>query len=254
MINFDFHFHLLTKHAISKQADLNKPIEVDGFVMKALNEMIGGSFESQASPAQVLDSQLYFGINAINAVELAFVQDIHKLLGIINIEEGLPLNREMVRQIKEGLTSYYNLFNEQVAFTLSALTNNAGWKIHLIKRGDEAARKAIEAALSDPENFAQAKNRWFALSIEGGHNLVETLINSGQRHMTAELTLKRIQDREDVDIISMNLCHLTDIPELRLGGFAQGLNRKAHGLFRSDDFIPFGGKLKGTTVGLQAEL
>jgi len=105
------------------------------------------------------------------------------------------------------------------------------------------------------KTLSGGKKRYLALSIEGGHNLSNVPIKRGVPSNNPELQLKEIQDRNDVDIMSLNLCHLSFIPEQELSGFAQGLNKGAQFAFKSDDFIPKAGlgiTQKGKNVIRQA--
>lgn len=241
MAHFDFHFHLLFKHAIAQDGiSVSDNIEVKGLA-NILNAIFGGPFESQSSPKMVMQSQLYFGVIATLSLEHAFIRRMFSFPGF-KLEKALPLNNKLIREIRDGKTTYNKIFNDQLDFTVKSITDNAAWNINLINRSADttAAQSALETALADPAVYKGT--RWFALSIEGGHNLSEVLVRGTDIHQTPEATLKSLQDRDDVDFISINLCHLSYIPELHLGTFAQGLNKTAQIAFNSEDFHP--------TVGL----
>lgn len=247
--HFDFHFHLLFKHAISGGRDVNKNIEVEGFA-DLLDTAFGGPFESQSSPQMVLNSPLKFGLVAILSVEHAFVKRMLRIPGF-RLEKALPLDPQMVQKIKNSEVSYHQLFQEQVDFTIKTIDQFAkNWDMLLLNRTKDKgepgvwdairqrAHNNMEEAIRQREKYDGT--RWFALSIEGGHNLSEVPIrnNLGLIHQTPEETLKRLQDRDDVDFMAMNLSHLSRIPEMPLSGFAQGLNKSAQKAFHSPDFHP----------------
>ncbi|WP_132054635.1 amidohydrolase family protein [Pseudocnuella soli] len=255
MAHFDFHFHLLFKHAISgdtdanEHTDVNQNIDVKGFA-DLLDSAFGGPFESQASPQMVLQSPLKFGLIAILSVEHAFVKRMMRIPGF-RLEKALPLDPKMVQQIKNSEVSYHELFQKQVTFTRDTIqTHGKDWDMLLLNRSKdrdepgvwEAIRKRANANMQDAIKHQQnyKGSRWFALSIEGGHNLSEVPIRNQQGliHQTPEETLKKLQDREDVDFLAINLSHLSRIPEMQLSGFAQGLNMSAQKAFRSPDFHP----------------
>jgi microsomal dipeptidase-like Zn-dependent dipeptidase len=204
-----------------------------------LNTVFGGPFSSQSSPRMVRASPLYFGVTSLLAVEHAFVNNMLRLPGF-RLDKALPLDQKMIEDIKESRTSYFKLFQSQLQFTLEKTKEReADWKIFLLNRSDdgqkEGALRAMESALENPHGYNG--NRYFALSIEGGHNLSEVPIRKGP-FQTPEATLQRLQDNPQFDFISLNLCHLSFIPEMVLGGFAQGLNKNSQKAFNSLDFLP----------------
>jgi microsomal dipeptidase-like Zn-dependent dipeptidase len=242
MAQFDFHFHLLFKHAISDDQDVHKNIDVRGFG-GLLDKIFGGPFDSQSSPEMVKNSPLYFGVIGILAVEHAFVNEMLRFPGF-RLEKALPISEQMIKDIKESKTTYKKLFDAQVAYTIKHVLHNQGkWNMQLLNRADPASTTTaladLESALQNPKGYTGT--RWFALSIEGGHNLCEVPIKSGQFYKEPEETLRKLMDRTDVDFMAMNLCHLSFIPEMHLGGFAQGLNKNSQQAFRSDDFHPSAG-------------
>jgi microsomal dipeptidase-like Zn-dependent dipeptidase len=247
--HFDFHFHLLFKHAISGGTDVNENIDVKGFA-DLLDTAFGGPFESQSSPQMVKQSPLKFGLIAILSVEHAFVKRMLRIPGF-RLDRALPLDPKMVQKIKASEVSYHELFQEQVQYTLDKMAQfGKDWDMLLLNRSKDkegpgvwdAIRKRANNNMQDAirQQQAYAGSRWFALSIEGGHNLSEVPIrnNLGLIHHTPEETLKRLQDREDVDFMAINISHLSRIPEMPLCGFAQGLNKSAQNAFHSPDFHP----------------
>lgn len=234
---FDSHFHLLFKHFVTTNVQLDEDLRVNG-IAQVMDEIFGGLFDSQSSPRQVSKSPLFVGVTSILAVEHAFA---NKVLSVMNIDLSgiLPLDRDLFSETKQGKRTYYDEFRRQVKFYIDVAPKLAvsPYNIEFISR-DNAAQfgntfQEIEAALKS------GNKRYLAFSIEGGHNLSNVPIRSQtQRSLNPELQLKEIQSRNDIDFMSMNLCHLSHIPEQTLGGFAQGLNKTAQIAFKSDDFMP----------------
>jgi microsomal dipeptidase-like Zn-dependent dipeptidase len=241
MAQFDFHFHLLFKHAVSGQQNVDGDVDVKGFA-KLLNTIFGGPFSSQSSPQMVKNSPLYFGVVSLLAIEHAFVNNMLHFPGF-RLDTALPLDQQMVKDIRDGRTSYYSLFDKQLQFTLQKIKEKeADWKFFLLNRSaanKQEAVQALDAAINAPRTYNGS--RYFAFSIEGGHNLSEVPIRKELKSQTPEETLQRLQDNRQVDFLSLNLCHLSHIPEQILGGFAQGLNKSAQTAFHSADFQPTDG-------------
>lgn len=240
-MQFDFHFHLLFKHAITLNQPEDQNIELGNFI-DILDLVMGGPFNSQSSPKQVLSSPLFCGVISLLAMERAFAERMLKIPGF-SLEKQLPLNGKMISQIKNGTTTYNHLFITQLDFTLGTIEKNPAWKINILNRSQtDQLNKMLEAQMKSTGSGKLLEERFFALSIEGGHNLCEVSIGGNAIHHTPEITLKGLQDRDDVDFISLNLCHLSNIPEQQLASFAQGLNQKAQKAFVSAEFFPRGGK------------
>jgi microsomal dipeptidase-like Zn-dependent dipeptidase len=240
---FDFHFHLLFKHHICDQKDFNKDLELRG-LGKLLSDVMGGAFGSQSSPSQVKQSNLYLGVIALISIEHAFA---NKVLNVLNIDLSpvLPLDKDLFKRTKEGKTTYFDEFRKQIQAyasegTRETLAQNYGIKyLHrrdfadLISEDKNATREKILKKLESPGI------RYMTFSIEGGHNLSNVPIRKEMQSLNPELQLKAIQDDDsNLDFISMNLCHLSEIPEQSLGGFAQGVNGLSQVAFSSVDFFP----------------
>jgi microsomal dipeptidase-like Zn-dependent dipeptidase len=240
---FDFHFHLLFKHEIASKKNggkysLSEQVTTTG-VAKILNSLIGGSFDSQSSPSQMKDSPISLGVTALIAVEHAFAE---RILHVMNIDLShlLPLDWTLFDKIRTSKISYWDQFKDQVKFYVDNKEDlSTVFNIEYLKRSDFEGKEisAIETALLNTD-----KKR-FALSIEGGHNLSNVPIRNADAQASdhPEERLREIQEMLDVDFMSINLCHLSYIPEQPLGGFAQGLNGLAMIAFDSDDFLPKNG-------------
>jgi len=228
---FDFHFHLFFKHYMTEGFDQKDNVTTSG-IAKILNEVMGGTFDSQSSPKQISESRLFVGVTSILSMEHAFVNRISKLA------QTLPFRWSYVDKIKNGETSYYDDFIVQIEECLSAQAwvKGAPFNIDFLNRKDDAWKAKT---LADIEaDLIKAERRYFAFSIEGGHNLSNVPIHKNIPSLYPELQLRALQDRTDVDFISINLCHLSYIPEQPLGGFCQGLNKLTNLAFKSEDFCP----------------
>jgi microsomal dipeptidase-like Zn-dependent dipeptidase len=238
---FDLHFHLLLKHYLGQHPNgqdlgLDDKLQTKG-VTKVINDVLGGAFDSQSSPHQVGQSQLYLGVSAILSLEHAFANRVLQVLGH-DLSRLLPIKQQLFRQIKAGELTYYQEFINQ--------TNQ-----HLQQAADLAARYHIEFLHrahwqgKTREEISQAlttgTKRYLAFSIEGGHNLSDVPIRQETLSRNPEQRLKAIQDRTDVDFLYLSLCHLSFIPEQPLGGFAQGVNKLSRVAFSSEDFMPKNG-------------
>jgi microsomal dipeptidase-like Zn-dependent dipeptidase len=235
---FDFHFHLLFKHYLSNGTPINEQVKTSGLA-SLLNDLFGGPFNSQSSPDQVKDSQLYLGVASIISLEHAFARRILHVLGI-DFSHILPLNKEIVNKTRDGKTSYYAEFQQQVKMYLDnkATLEQAPYHIKYTGRKDWEGKTRQQIADTLKNDNTQ---RYLIFSIEGGHNLSDVPIRGAALSRTPELNLKDIQDNSELDFISINLCHLSYIPEQPLGGFAQGLNKQAQIAFSSEDFMPKAG-------------
>lgn len=231
---FDFHFHLLFKHYITTGVALDQDFKSTGLA-ELLNEILGGPFDSQASPNMVKDSELYLGITSITSLEHAFANRILNI-GDLDLSSILALNWQLVNDTKNGKTTYYQEFKKQLKLYTDhfAFLKAAPYNIEFLKRADWKNKTTQQIA---NELVANGK-RYLAFSIEGGHNLSDVPIRGAAKSLNAAANLKQIQDQLSTDFISLNLCHLSYIPEQTLGGFAQGLNTLSQIAFSSDDFSP----------------
>ncbi|GGF30794.1 amidohydrolase family protein [Echinicola rosea] len=240
---YDFHFHLLFKHYIADpklKLDFNKNFQTTG-VAKVLNDLVGGSFDSQSSPSQVKDSLLRLGVVSLSSVEYAFAE---RILHICDKDFSfvLPVNDRIFDRVKHHQTTYWKDFLEIVEQHKKSFDklSKAPFNIEFLKRSDFEGKSIHEI-----EAFLNAGDkRCFTLAIEGGHNLSDVPAGNedGILSETPHVQMKTVQEMKEMDFMSINLCHLSDIPEQRLGGFAQGVNKLSQIAFRSDHFIP--------TVGL----
>ena len=237
---FDLHFHFLYKHYVSKKFSIDQDIETKGFA-KILDTVFGGPFDSQCSPKQIKNSPLCGGIAAVLGVEHAYANRILHVLGM-DLSPTLPLDRELFKKIRDGLTTYYDEFKNQVNFCVeNGPKMEADYGIHYLKRSDwsKQSLSEIEDALS------KGDKKYFAFSIEGGHNLSTAPIHKSIPSQFPEVQLQDIQDHSPLDFISLNICHLSEIPEQSLATFAQGVNKQGQIAFHSEDFMP-----TGTAIGI----
>lgn len=239
---FDFHFHLLFKHLITvnkagKPFDLGENVQTTG-IAQLLNDIFGGPFDSQASPKMVSESALRLGVIALLSVEHAFANRILHVLGA-NLSGVLPLDKQLFNQTRNGETTYYAEFKKQIDFHLTnaAKLSQAPYHIEYLNRAKWTNRAADDITAQ----LETGDKRYFSFSIEGGHNLSDVPIRKTIPSRFPEVKLKELQDRTDIDFISINLSHLSYIPEQPLGGFAQGLNRTSQVAFSSEDFMPKAG-------------
>lgn len=242
MKTFDFHFHLLFKHYITEGTSQDQNVKVKGLA-DILDTIFGGPFDSQASPLQVSKSSLKLGVISLVSLEHAFA---NRILNVqlfrrinINLSRALPMKWDLVKKVKSGQISYYDDFKAQLDdyMTASNWLKGAPYNIQYLNRKDWNGMSADDIR----SKLEGDGNRYFALAIEGGHNLSTVPIHGEVRSLFPELKLKELQDSVDVDFISMNLCHLSYIPEQHLGGFSQGLNKTSQIAFYSEDFFPKSG-------------
>lgn len=234
---FDAHFHLLFKHFISSEKSLAKDFNV-GLAFQLVDEILGGAFNSQSSPNQISKSPLYLGVTSLLSVEHAFANRMLNFLGI-NFSKILPLDHGLFKDTKEGKRTYYGEFQRQIKFHLdseNALKKDP-YNISFLRRSDAVWDNKSQAEIV--KVLSSGDKRCLAFAIEGGHNFSNVPIRSQTvKSRNPELQLKEVQDNSALDFMSLNLCHLSHIPEQNLGGFAQGLNKTAQGAFKSDDFLP----------------
>ncbi len=237
---FDFHYHLLFKHQICTNKNIETDVKTTG-VGAAFNKIMGGAFDSQSSPKLVNKSSLHMGVVALITIEHAFANRIFHVLGQ-DFSAILPLDKDLFDRTREGQTTYYKEFTDQVEFYVKPETKNTlsdKFKIQYLDRRDfppstYTTRKKILDKLEEDKDA-----RHMAFSMEGGHNLSNVPVHQPEaKSMTPELQLKEIQDNGKLDFMSMTLCHLSEIPEQSLGGFAQGLNSLSQIAFSSEDFMP----------------
>lgn len=235
---FDFHFHLLFKHYLNGKLAIDQPFATNGLI-KVLNDIFGGPFDSQASPNMVANSQLYLGVCSVISLEHAFANRILHVLGL-DLSPLLPINKDLVTATKNGETTYFREFSKQTKYYLdNAPALDSTFNIVYIGRNTFKDKTADEIKTI----LTKGDKRYLAFAMEGGHNLSDVPILGGSgMSLTPDLNLKAIQDGKDVfegiDFMSMNLCHLSFIREQPLGGFCQGLNKQAQIAFSSEDFAP----------------
>ena len=233
---FDFHYHLLFKHYIHEKPEpaLAANVKTRGLA-SVLNGIFGGPFNSQSSPTMVANSPLKIGVIAVISLEHAFANQVLHLLGI-NFSGALPLDQKLFERTRDGATTYYDEFKNQVKhyITHEADLKQPQFDIHYLRRKDWAGLKLPEIE----KQLNAGTKKYMAFSIEGGHNLSNVPINKDAKSHSPQLQLKAIQDGSELDFISMNLCHLSSIREQTLGGFAQGVNKMSQIAFKSNDFMP----------------
>jgi len=238
---FDFHYHLLFKHQVTDQKNISIPVETKG-ITSLFDDLMGGAFSSQSSPSQVGQSNLHMGVIALISVEYAFANRIFHVLGIDLSKKLLGiLDEDLFNRVREGKTTYFNEFNKQVDQYLDPTEKE---KIRACANIQYLYRSDFPRDIYDDKEKIRAKleadgtARYMAFSIEGGHNLSNTPVHQGITSTNPELQLKQIQDENRLDFMFMNLCHLSEIPEQSLGGFAQGANNFSQIAFSSEDFMP----------------
>lgn len=231
---FDSHFHLLFKHFITDGFDVTKNIQLRGLA-NTFSDVLGGVFESQASPHQLKDSPLYVGVTSLLTVEHAFAVKFLHLLGL-DLSGIMPLDKELFDDTKNHKRTYYDELNRQIEFYKKTAKKFAAAPYHIeyLKRADWQNKSLNDIV----KELSSGKKRYLAFSIEGGHSLSNVPIRGSEQSQFPELQLQELQERTDIDIMSLNLCHLSYIPEQPLGGFAQGVNKQAQNAFKSPDFTP----------------
>lgn len=232
---FDFHFHLLFKHLISKKETgrlpLNSNFKTKG-LMSVIDEFMGNAFDSQSSPAMVKNSSLGYGVTALMAMEYAFAENINGVFKGFSPSK-LPISWDFIDRVKNRETTYFDLLKEEIAYYQSnyAVLEN-DFKIKFISRKRPPAE----------DIFSNQQYTYLAFSVEGAHNFSDAKIRDTAAATDPEKCYREIQDDPDnVDLFSINLVHLSEIPEQHMCGFAQALNGTAQIAFRSEDFIPKSG-------------
>ncbi|MDG4652985.1 membrane dipeptidase [Chryseobacterium arthrosphaerae] len=232
---FDFHFHLLFKHLISKKdtgrLPLNSNFKTKG-LMSVIDEFMGNAFDSQSSPAMVKNSSLGYGVTALMAMEYAFAENINGFFKGFSPSK-LPISWDFIDRVKNRETTYFDLLKEEIAYYQSnyAVLEN-DFKIKFISRKRPPAE----------DIFSNQQYTYLAFSVEGAHNFSDAKIRDTAAATDPEKCYREIQDDPDnVDLFSINLVHLSEIPEQHMCGFAQALNGTAQIAFRSEDFIPKSG-------------
>lgn len=229
---FDFHFHLLFKHFISVQKNgqklpLDKDFKTKG-VMAALDELMGNAFDSQSSPSMVKKSSLKCGVTALLAMEYAFAENISGMIrGFSN--DNLPIDWGFIDRVKDRKTTYFDLFKTEISYYKnSEKMLDEKFNIRFLTR-----KQSPKMRMDNP-----AKT-YLAFSVEGAHNFSEAKIRTANAFTDPSAAYRKIQDDPaNIDLFSVNLTHLSEIPEQPMGGFAQGLTSTAQMAFRSKDFTP----------------
>lgn len=232
---FDFHFHLLFKHLISKKDSGRLPLTSDfktKGIMSVIDEFMGNAFDSQSSPKMVKNSSLGYGVTALMAMEYAFAENINGLFKGFS-STNLPINWSFIDRVKNKQISYFGLFKEEIAYYNSNLnTLEKDYNIKFISR-----KKPLTEDI-----FTNPKFTYLAFSVEGAHNFSDVTIRDTSVLTDPGKCYREIQDdKNNIDLFSINLVHLSEIPEQLMCGFAQALNGTAQVAFRSDDFIPKSG-------------
>lgn len=229
---FDFHFHLLFKHFISAQSDgeklpLSKEFKTKG-VMSLIDEFMGNAFDGQSSPALIKKSDIKYGVTALLAMEYAFAENISGFLRSFN-NSKLPINWKLIDRVRDKKTTYFNLLKEEIEYYSTNMpTLNDTYNIQFLNRKN-----------GGKVNLDASGTTFLAFSVEGAHNFSDAIIRTTNTDTNPWNCYCEIQDdKKNIDIFSINLCHLSEIPEQTMGGFAQGLNATAQMAFKSADFIP----------------
>ncbi len=232
---FDFHFHLLFKHLISIKDNGRLPLDSNfktKGLMSAIDEFMGNAFDSQSSPQMVKNSQLGYGVTALMAMEYAFAENINGFFKGFSPSK-LPINWSFIDRVKNRETTYFDLFKEEIAYYQSNFTNlEKDFNIRFISRKQKPAE----------DIFSSQQYTYLAFSVEGAHNFSDAKIRESGAVTDPGKCYREIQDdKNQVDLFSINLVHLSEIPEQHMCGFAQALNGTAQTAFRSEDFIPKSG-------------
>lgn len=229
---FDFHFHLLFKHFISTRNNQRLPFETDfktKGVMSVLDELMGNAFDSQSSPKMVKESQLKCGVTALLAMEYAFAENISGLIRSFS-NADLPINWDFIDQVKQKKNSYFDLLNTEIKY----------YTDHMKELDDKYNIRFINRKTKT--KMDDASKTYLAFSAEGAHNFSEAKIRTLNASTKPSENYTKIQDDpKNIDIFSINLLHLSEIPEQTMGGFAQGLTNVAQMAFHSADFTPKSG-------------
>lgn len=232
---FDFHFHLLFKHLISIKNDTNLDLKSDfktKGIMNVIDELMGNAFDSQSSPNMVKQSPLGYGVTALMAMEYAFAENINGLFKGFS-SANLPINWAYIDEIKNKKTTYFQLFKNEIKYyqsNFSALENDYNIKFLNRKTGHKAS-------MLDQPGYT-----YLAFSVEGAHNFSDVTIRDVTKATNPSKCYSEVQDNtSNIDLFSINLVHLSEIPEQIMCGFSQALTGTAQKAFRSADFIPKSG-------------
>ena len=234
---FDAHFHLLFKHYITEPGtSLTEKVSF-GPLASGLDKVLGGVFNSQASPVQVANSELRLGVTSLLALEHAFANQVLHIAGV-DFSGILPLNVKLFNETRNHERSYWQGCTEQIKNYLDNAAQLAQICQVTFLRRDIYKNKSHDEIVKLFQNAETDQKRYLALSLEGGHNLSDVPAGGTASSFTPELKLKELQDREDIDIYSLNLCHLSYIVEQNLGGFAHGITKQSQLAFFSEEFFP----------------
>ncbi len=232
---FDFHFHLLFKHLISTKNNQRLPLSTDfktKGVMSLIDEFMGNAFDSQSSPKMVKQSRLGCGVTALLAMEYAFAENISGLFRSLG-SNNLPIDWNYIDQVKNRKTTYFNLFRKEIEYhTLNSKVLEEEYNIRFLNRKQKTAPQVLD----DP------KSTFLAFSVEGAHNFSDAVIRDINAVTAPVERYHEIQDDpKSIDIFSINLVHLSEVPEQHMCSFAQALTPTAQQAFRSEDFTPKSG-------------
>ena len=261
---FDSHFHMLTKHLLTGNTDsraLSKLIAPPSLSGDLIDWLSGDAFQSQSAPDQIQNSNMIGGIVAILAPEFAYVSGLEE-----KYWEKLGVDAKYFGPIARRETTYLKEFIKELR-VYQDLKNTSYTNFTFLNRNTTAAEKkriigSLESLSDLSHSFLKGlenptkTERFFAYSMEGGHNLSNVLISQHTLLSKApQAFLKKIQDGAKVevegaaefdfstiDLFSLNICHLSYIPEQHLGVHAQGVTKTAQKVFGSPLFYPSVGK------------
>lgn len=229
---FDFHFHLLFKHLISTKNNQKLPLSSDfktKGVMSLIDEFMGNAFDSQSSPNMVRKSNLGCGVTALLAMEYAFAENISGLFRNLGAN-NLPINWNYIDTVKNRKTTYFDLFKKEIQYhTSNFQTLEKDFNIKFLNRKEKTS----------PQVLDDLKSTYLAFSVEGAHNFSDAVIRDADAVTDPVERYREIQDDpKSIDMFSINLVHLSEIPEQHMCSFAQALTPTAQQAFRSEDFTP----------------
>ena len=232
---FDFHFHLLFKHLISTKNNLKLPLSADfktKGVMSLIDEFMGNAFDSQSSPNMVKKSGLGCGVTALLAMEYAFAENISGLFRNLGAN-NLPIDWNYIDQVKNRIPTYFDLFKKEIGYYTSHFkTLEQDYNIKFLNRKLKTSPQVLE----------DQKSTYLAFSVEGAHNFSDATIRDVNAVTNpADRYLEIQNDPKSVDLFSINLVHLSEVPEQHMCSFAQALTPTAQQAFRSEDFTPKSG-------------
>jgi hypothetical protein len=193
---------------------------------------MGGPLASQSSPEQVKNSPLFLGVVAILSIEHAYANRMLRF-GSIDLSKGVPIDAKLIKDTQEGNTTYYNEFKKQVNFYVkNQKLLETSYNVQYLNRKDWQGQSLQDIT----DTIFKGNNRLMVFSIEGGHNLSNVPIRKGSSR-NPELQLKEIQDTSALDYISLNLCHVSYIPEQPLEGLHKPLTSFLKKLFIAKIFL-----------------